>query len=138
MPAETIKDLARRTMEALDQRNLDKVVAQYTPDCKFYGFAPETLDVNAYRQMMSALLAAFPDSRLPADDIVAEGDTAAVRHRMRGTHRGEFQGVPPTGNPVEIGAIAIFKATGDKAREIWLNADFLGMMQQLGAIPAPA
>jgi steroid delta-isomerase-like uncharacterized protein len=137
MHAEETKSLARRTMEELDRRNLDGVVAQYTPDCKFHGFAPETLDVSGYKQMMSGLLAAFPDSRFPVDEMVAEGDRVAVRHRMRGTHRGEFQGIPPTGKPVEISAIAVFRTSGDKVQEIWLNADFLGMLQQLGVIPAP-
>jgi steroid delta-isomerase-like uncharacterized protein len=137
MPAADTKGVARRTMEELDKRNLDGVVANYTADCTFHGFAPQTLDVSGYMENMSALLAAFPDSRFPVDDIVTEGDRVAVRHRMRGTHRGAFQGIPPTGKPVEISAIAIFRMSGDKVQEIWLNADFLGMMQQLGVIPAP-
>ncbi len=43
---------------------------------------------------MSALLNAFPDSRFVVDDVIAEDDKVAVRHRFLGTHQAEFQGIP--------------------------------------------
>jgi predicted ester cyclase len=122
----------------LDGRNLDGVIAHCTPGCRFYGFAPETLDVDGYKAAMSHLLEAFPDSRFHIDDVVAENDRVAVRHRMQGTHQNPFQGVPATGRRVTVNAIAILHLKEGRSDEIWLNADFLGLMQQLGAIPAPA
>ena len=60
------------------------------------------------------------------------------RRRLQGTHRGEFQGIPPTGKQVTISAIGILRITSGRIAETWLNADFLGLMQQLGVVPAPA
>jgi steroid delta-isomerase-like uncharacterized protein len=130
------KTIAQRTMQALSDRHLDDVVAQAAPGCLFYGWAPETLNADGYKEFMSALLAAFPDSRFVVDDVIAEGDKVAVRHRLLGTHQGEFQGVPPTGKSVETNAIVIFHIQNGMITEAWLNADIMGMMQQLGVIPA--
>lgn len=137
MSAESSKELVESTFKALNQRDLETVVTHYTPDCRFHGWAPETLDVNGYKAAMSAILAGFPDSRFVVDDVVAEGNLVAVRHHFQGTHRAEFQGIPATGNAVTANAIVMFRIEKGVAAELWLNADFLGLMQQLGVIPAP-
>jgi predicted ester cyclase len=80
---------------------------------------------------------AFPDLRFTAEDIIAEGDKVAARYTMRGTHQGEFMGVAPTGNRIEVTGIDIVRFEGGKMVEHWANSDELGMMQQLGVIPAP-
>lgn len=128
----TARATAEQIMQRLDARDLDGVVERSTQDARFHGFAPQTLDSNGYHQMMSGLLNAFPDSRFPIDDIVAEGNRVAVRHHMEGTHQKEFQGIPPTGKRVRVDAIVLFQMEDDRAKEVWLNADFLGLMQQLG------
>jgi steroid delta-isomerase-like uncharacterized protein len=138
MSLEETKTLARRHMDLLDQRNVEAACAMYLPDAHCHGFAPQTLDLNGYQQVMSALLTAFPDSHFLVDDLLAEGDKAVIRHRLQGTHRGEFQGIPPTGKQVTISAIGILRITSGRIAETWLNADFLGLMQQLGVVPAPA
>jgi steroid delta-isomerase-like uncharacterized protein len=131
------KDLVRHTMNELDRRNLVGAIATYAPGALFYGFAPVILDVNGYRQMMSALLDAFPDSRFVVDDVITEGDKVAVRHHMEGTHQAPLQGIPASGQRIRVDAIAIFRIKDEKITEIWLSADFLGLMQQMGAIPIP-
>ncbi len=130
------KSLARQAMTALDRRDLDGVVADASPSCRFHGWASETLDVEGYKGFMSGLLAGFPDSRIVVDDVVAEGDRVAVRHRLQGTHLGELQGIPPTGKQVEAGGIVIFRFENGVIAEAWLNADMMGMMQQMGVVPA--
>lgn len=137
MSTEETKAVVSRVMERLDQRDLDAVIELSTPDAAWHGFAPQTLDSDGYKQFMSALLDAFPDSRFPVDDMISEGDKAAARHTFHGTQRGEFQGIPATGNLVTVPATATFHVADGKVVEVWLNADFLGLMQQLGAIPAP-
>jgi steroid delta-isomerase-like uncharacterized protein len=137
MSLEQNKALVQRTMKELDHRNLDGVIATYAPGAVFHGFAPDTLDVNGYRQVMSALLEAFPDSRFPVHDLIAEGNLVVARHHMEGTHQAPFQGIPATGKPVHVDASAIFRVEHEKIVEIWLNADFLGLLQQVGAIPLP-
>ena len=130
------KTVARETMEALHQRDLEGVRAKVAPDARFYGWAPEPLDADGHKAFMSALLAAFPDSRFVVDDVITEGEKVAVRHRLQGTHQAELQGIPATGRQVEVNGIVIFRIENGKVAEAWLNADIMGMMQQLGVVPA--
>ncbi|HSL28200.1 MAG TPA: ester cyclase [Anaerolineales bacterium] len=132
----TNRTIALQTMEALDQRDLDRVRLNVASEARFYGWAAEPLDPDGHRAFMSALLTAFPDSRFVVDDVIAEGDKVAVRHRLQGTHQAELQGVPATGRQVEIGGMVIFRIENGKVEEAWLNADIMGMMQQLGVVPA--
>jgi steroid delta-isomerase-like uncharacterized protein len=134
--SEMNKTVALQTMEALHQRNLDGVRANVASGARFYGWAPEPLDADGHKAFMTALLTAFPDSRFIVDDVIAEGDKVAVRHRLQGTHQAELQGIPATGRPVEIGGIVIFRIGNGQVAEAWLNADIMGMMQQLGVVPA--
>ena len=60
-----------------------------------------------------------------------------MRVSTRGTHKGEFMGIAPTGKPIDISEIHIVRIDGDKMVEHWGNGDELGMMQQLGVIPSP-
>ena len=129
------KTVARETMEALHQRDLEGVRAKVAPDARFYGWAPEPLDADGHKAFMSALLAAFPDSRFVVDDVITEGEKVAVRHRLQGTHQAELQGIPATGRQVEVNGIVIFRIENGKVAEAWLNADIMGMMQQLGVVP---
>lgn len=80
---------------------------------------------------------AFPDFQFSILDQIAEGDKVATRWTIRGTHEGEFQGVPPSGKQIEMTGITIFRIANDKLIEGWTNEDVLGMLQQLGAVPAP-
>jgi steroid delta-isomerase-like uncharacterized protein len=138
MTVEENKQVVERIFAALNDRDLETVTSYYHPDCRFYGWAPQMLDVAGYKETMGALLAAFPDSRFPVADVIAEDDTVAVRHNFQGTHQEPFQGVPASGRQVDIGGIAIFRLEDGKAAELWLNADFLGLLQQIGAIPTPS
>ena len=71
------------------------------------------------------------------EDVIAEGDKVAARLRFRGTHRGEVQGIAPTGRRVDCTGIVISRMEGGKIAEDWANFDDLGMMQQLGVISKP-
>jgi steroid delta-isomerase-like uncharacterized protein len=89
-------------------------------------------------QYFRLLLAAFPDMRMDVEDVIASGDKAVARLRVSGTHKGEFMGIPATGNPVSVDLIDITRFGDDGlAREHWGVVDQLAMMQQLGAIPTP-
>lgn len=137
MVTEENEKTARRIFAALNDRDLDTALAYYDPDACFHGWAPETLDVAGYKAAMSELLAAFPDSRFRIEDVIAAGNRIVVRHEVRGTHRGPFQGIAPTNKEVCIDAIVILHLDDGMVEEAWLNADMLGWMQQLGVVPAP-
>lgn len=136
--AETNKQAALKIMETLDKRDLDGVCAAFAPAAKFHGWSPQPQDVNGYRAAMSELLAAFPDSRFTVDAVVAEGDKVVVRHHVTGTHTGEkFQGVAPSKKKVKATATVTYRFQDGKPVELWLNADFLGLLTQIGALPMP-
>jgi steroid delta-isomerase-like uncharacterized protein len=138
MSDETLKDFAKKYFDTLDRRDLDGLGSLFAPDAKFYGLTPQSLDIEGTKAAMSVLFTAFPDSRMPYDDIVAEGDRVAIRHSFRGTHKAAFQNIPATGKPVVVTAIVLLKVENGKVAEAWLNADFFGLLQQLGVIPQAA
>ena len=91
------------------------------------------------KQMFRMYRAAFPDLRLHAEDVLVSGDKVVARARATGTHQGDFMGMPATGRRVDIQLIDIIRFGEDGlALEHWGVLDALAMMQQLGAIPAPA
>ncbi len=80
--------------------------------------------------------AGFPDPNVTVEDVIAEGEMVSSRGTMWGTHRGEFQGISsPTGNPVEISYVDIWRVEDGKLVENWVQIDMLGMTQRLGVIP---
>ncbi|GAC1520177.1 MAG: ester cyclase [Herpetosiphon sp.] len=87
-------------------------------------------------EMMTAFHVAFPDLQYQPEDVIAEGDKVAARWIAQGTHRGVFLGVPPTGKHVTVVGIDVFRLADGKLAEAWVSSDFLGLMQQIGAVPA--
>jgi steroid delta-isomerase-like uncharacterized protein len=83
------------------------------------------------------LLSAFPDMRMDVEDLLADGDKTVARVTVRATHDGEFMGIPPTNNQVQMQLIDIMRFDGDGlVSEHWGVADMLSLMQQLGVVPA--
>jgi steroid delta-isomerase-like uncharacterized protein len=78
---------------------------------------------------------AFPDIRLTIEDMLAEGETVVARWSCRGTHKGELNGIAPTGKQFNITGISIARFTNGKMFEGYINWDALGLMQQLGVVP---
>ena len=83
------------------------------------------------------LLTASPDLHITVEDQVAEGDKVVTRYTTRGTHQGPFMGIPPTGKHVTVTGIVITRFANCKEVEEWANADWLGLLQQLGVVPTP-
>jgi steroid delta-isomerase-like uncharacterized protein len=140
MSAEDNKVLVRRWFEELfNEAKLDLADEIVTPDHVSYDTStPEHLPgPEGERQLVTLVRGAFPDGRITIEDLVAEGDRVAVRWTFRGTHRGGFMGVSPTGKEVEMGAMDLFRVAGGKIAETWSNVDMMSMMRQLGAIRTP-
>src|SRR5262249_54909170 len=115
MTAEEKKALVRRFVAQVDADPIGGVQAFTTPDlpCHVPG-APGPLDREAFKQFAGGFYAAFPNLRHHFEDQVAEGDLVVSRLTVTGTHLGDFQGLPPTGNDVSFAAIAIYRVTGDE------------------------
>lgn len=134
------KALVRRYLEEVVSRgNLAAADQLVAADVVFTSpYTPEPIrDLAGFKQMIGGLHSAFPDMRLDEEDVIAEGDRVASRWVVRGTHQGEFMGLPPTGRQFAITGMSIYRIAGGKIVEGWVNDDSLGMLQQLGVIPAP-
>ncbi len=137
--AASLIDLHRRyNDDVINQGNLDLIDELFTPD--YVDHAPPGPDLqgrDGIRQFVMMVRSAFPDAHFTVEDRIVEGNTLVARWTMRGTHQGEFAGVPATGKPVVLTGIAIHRFADDQIQESWDYYDALGLLQQLGAIPTP-
>ena len=96
-------------------------------------------DREGVKQFFSMMRSAFPDFRVEVEDVIVEGDKAAARIRMTGTHEGEFMGVAPTHKRIDVQGVDLLRIVDEeRAAEHWGVTDTATLMQQIGAIPAPA
>jgi predicted ester cyclase len=139
MSTEANKSLVRRFYAELDTQQRDTALELLAPDYVAHvPGAPGPLDRHTFQGFGAMFYAAFPDGRHVFDEVLAEGDTVVTRGVFSGTHRGELQGIPPTGKQVSMATTMIDHVRDGKIVEHWGQADFLGLMQQLGAIPVTA
>lgn len=132
------KAVSRRfTEEIFNAKNLDAIDELCSPDYvghdPFPGMPPNR---DGLRQFCVMSIAAIPDYHSTIEDMVAEGDKVVQRFTGRGTHKGEFMGIPATGKQVTIKGISIDRIANGKVVENWVIMDMLGVMQQLGAVPS--
>lgn len=134
------KALVRRGVEEVwNGQNFDAAYDIVASDFVVHASRPgnETYGAEGAKQFYVALHQAFPDVEFKIEDHVAEGDRVVTRWSARGTHKGEFQGIPPTGTQVSLHGIDIDRIVNGKIVECWMNFDELGLLQQLGVIEAP-
>ena len=134
------KALVRRFWEEeAHRRNPTAIEEMVAPD--YVGHFPPTPDLrgpDALRQFNAETYRAFPDAHFAIDDLFGERDRVALRWTLRGTHQGELRGgIAATGRRVEVGGINIFRLAGGRIAEVWSANDTLGLLQQLGLVPAP-
>jgi steroid delta-isomerase-like uncharacterized protein len=94
-----------------------------------------SVDWNEHKGLLTGVNNAFPDLHHEIVDMVAERDKVAVRLNVTGTHKGEFQGIPPTGKKLYLYEIGFITIIDGKITEGWISADTMGLLQQLGALP---
>lgn len=105
-------------------------------------FAPTFVDHDALtrhptgaeelRDALTIWHAAFPNTHVTIEDMVAEADKVVVRLTLRATHLGPFMNIPATGRQVTVSGINIFRIADGKIVERWGNSDASGLMRQLG------
>jgi len=86
---------------------------------------------EGFRQFFLTLAGAFPDARIEPATIVADDEHVAIADTLTGTHRGELQGVAPTGKRIEARGVQIARFADGKIVERWGSSDELGIMRQL-------
>ena len=137
MSLEKNKALVRHYLEEIyNKKNVAAIDELMAPNLIVHAYGPPS-DRESYKQSVSMLLTGFPDYHLTVEDVVAEGDKVAVHFTWRGTHKGQFAGIAPTGKQVKVTAMTIHRIADGKVVETWGLVDRLGHMQQLGAVPSP-
>ncbi|MDP4510241.1 ester cyclase [Nonomuraea turcica] len=91
---------------------------------------------DIYLGIVAANLKAFPDLKWTVEDMRAEGDTVAIRYSMTGTHKGPFAGVEATGKAIRSESMTFYRLSHGKIVEERAQLDMLGILRQMGAIPA--
>lgn len=139
MSPEENKALARRMVEAWNRGDLAALDDLIAPDYVFHDPADPALPPGprGAKAQLTAFRAAFPDLRLTIEAEIAEGAMVVQRLSITGTHRGPFAGVPPTGKRVTTSSIEVLRVEQGKIAEHWDELDMMGLLQQLGAFPAP-
>jgi steroid delta-isomerase-like uncharacterized protein len=138
MSTESNKTLIRRFFEqGMNKRDLnvlDEVVASsyVNHDMPAPGPGPEGL-----KAVLGMFTEAFPDMQVTLADVLGEGEKVVTRGSWKGTHKGPFMGVPATGKAVDVKFMDLWRFENGKAVENWVQMDLLGLMQQLGVVPAP-
>jgi steroid delta-isomerase-like uncharacterized protein len=95
-------------------------------------------DFAGLKDFVTQVRSAFPDIETTAEDILVEGDRLAVRSTIRGTHKGDFMGIPASGKKVEVSIYDFVRFENDQAAEHWGTIDSAALMEQIGATPAAA
>lgn len=135
MATEMNKTITRRLVNPINTDNeaafLDVLVPDVVDHYSLPGLPPGREGWNMNRKILRT---AFPDAHWHEDAIVAEGDLVVGRYTLRGTHQGEFLGIPATGNSIMVSNIHIMRIADGKIVEHWGHGDDMGMMRQLGAM----
>ena len=139
MSIEENKAIVRRFFEELLSTDNFAVADEIlSPDFRFYfAGSPAAMDLESYMEFLVARRAAFPERRFIVEDMIGEGDKVSARFTMRGTHKGEFRGIAPSGTELTMTGIDMTRISEGKLVEDRVEVDQLGMMQQLGAVTSP-
>jgi steroid delta-isomerase-like uncharacterized protein len=137
MSAEENIAAVRQVTDAMNTGNLAAFDELYASDYVIHVAGWPDLDREGFRKAVAELRQAFPDFEILLDDIFATDERVAFRFTHRGTHRGEYFGVPPTGKQMTWGGIVISRFEAGRWVEDWEFSDTLGLLQQLGVVSLP-
>lgn len=129
----TDPDVLATAVGAWNHGDLPGYLAMYATDVVVHGIPGLPPGLAGLRAYYEAFVAAFPDSTLHADDVLCDGDKVVCRFRITGVHKGSFQGLPATGQCVEVGGISILRFAGGLCIERWSCLDAMGLIGQLTA-----
>jgi steroid delta-isomerase-like uncharacterized protein len=138
MSAEENKALVRRFVEEFwNEGNTATADELMAVDAAIHMPTGEMVDLDGLKGFAGTFRESFPDWHSTFEELIAEGDRVAERWTGRGTHRGELQGIAPTGKRVEVPGSVFYRIVDGKIVEFRGQLDMMGLMQQLGAIPSP-
>ena len=121
--------------EVINQRNVAALDQFVSPNAVNH-IVPSGLPQEP-NQFLTLHLNAFPDVKATVEDLLADGDKVVALVSYHGTHQGAFRSISPTGKPITVMGINIFRIVTGKMVEHWGLADRLSALQQLGVVPPP-
>jgi len=133
------KVVMRRFVEFINTGSEKLAEELIAPDAVFHvPGRPEPMRGPAgYLAVIGMMRSGFPDIQWTLEEMIAEDDKVAARFTMRGTHRGSFFGVPPTGKTIAVQALNFYRLSGGQFIEERGQPDLLGLLIQIGAVPPP-
>lgn len=138
MPTEANKATMQRFLQFINTASPELAAELIAPDAVFHipGRSEPMKGPAGYLAIIGMMRSGFPDIQWTIEEMIAEDDRVAARFMMRGTHRGAFFGVPPTGKKIEVQAMNFYRLVGGQFVEERGQPDIFGLLQQIGAVPA--
>lgn len=134
----TPEEALSAAVERWNAGDLDGYLNLYSDRVRLHGYSPEPMGKEEARGFYAAAFSGLSSPQLDFHETLWEGSACAVRFTMTGKHEGEWLGVPATGKDVAVGGLTILHFEGDQVVERWSQADLLGFLVQVGAVPPPA
>ncbi len=132
------KHIVRRLYEEVwNERKLDVVDELISPSHALHdpNVSGSQIGPDAYKQQVARFTTAFPDLHFAIEDIFSEKDKLVVSWMISGTHKGEYEGIPPTDKEISVDGITINYLANGKILDSYVSWDALGLMRQLGHAP---
>jgi steroid delta-isomerase-like uncharacterized protein len=127
----TMEPFVQRVIDAYNDRTLEAFDSLLTDDVLLVRDEEKAHGRDEFKAVLARLRRAFPDIQYRISDVVSSGDKLALRWEARGTHRGEYLGVPPTSRSVSYGGITIYELRGGRIARVWVAADLLSLLRRL-------
>jgi steroid delta-isomerase-like uncharacterized protein len=121
----------RRVVDTYNSHRLDAFDALLTEDCVLVRDGAEARGRESIKRVLAQLYRAIPDLEYRVDDALSAGDRTALRWEGRGSHLGEYLGIPPSGSAVSYTGITIYETRGDRISRIWVSTNLLERLRSL-------
>ena len=137
MTAESNKLTMHRFTEFINSASEELANELISPNAIFHvpGRMEPMRGPGGYLAIIGMMRSGFPDIQWTLEEVIAEDERVAARFTMRGTHQGEFFGVPPTGKKIQVQAMNFYRLSNGQFVEETGQPDLLGLLQQIGAVP---
>lgn len=132
----TPKAILRHMIEDGANKHDLSVINQLYPNCVYHSAITGEIKGEALRKFVASFFTAFPDMHMTIEDQFSEGDKVVTRWSLTGTHKGEIMGTAPTNKQIRTTGICIDRVVKGKIVEEWEEWDALGLMRQIGLLPA--